>query len=202
MFAGGSCPVDTKIREIRQWRGLTQEQLAKQARTTAATISRWENYPSRVSVTVLQNLARILDVSPADLLADVKGRNPQTTNEVVMIRGIENSQSNPFDPSMLESLTQTPAADLAMMCVKGDAMVPTLCEGDQCLVDTSDTNIYAPGIYCIQIGLSAQPRRLSVNPINGRVNIRCDNHTYGDYLEVEPNAVKVIGRIIWLGHKL
>jgi phage repressor protein C with HTH and peptisase S24 domain len=89
-----------------------------------------------------------------------------------------------------------------MLRVKGDAMTPTLHEGDQCLVDTSDTDIFATGIYCIQIGRTAQPRRLSVNPINGRINIRCDNQTYGEYLDVEPNAVKVIGRIIWFGHKL
>jgi transcriptional regulator with XRE-family HTH domain len=181
---------------------MTQEQLAKRANTTAATISRWETHPSRVTVIVLNNLAHILDVSPADLLADVKGRASNLTREVVMIRGMESTPSNPFDPSLLETLTQTPAADLAMMRVKGDAMVPTLCEGDHCLVDTSDTDIYSPGIYCIQIGHSAQPRRLSVNPVNGRVNILCDNHSYGDPLDVAPNAVKVIGRIIWFGHKL
>jgi len=195
-------PASTKIREIRQLRGLTQEQLAGRVPTTAATISRWETHPSRVSVDVLNNLARILDVSPADLLADVKGKPSKQKGDIVMIRGIEGARANPFDPTTLESLTKTPATDLAMLWVKGDAMVPTLCEGDHCLVDTSNADIFSSGIYCIRIGNTAQPRRLSVNPIDGRVNIRCDNKSYGDYLNVEPHTVKVIGRIIWFSHKL
>jgi transcriptional regulator with XRE-family HTH domain len=181
-------------------RGLTQEQLAKQAHTTAATVSRWENFPSRVSVATLTNLAKILDVSPSELLVDV--REAKATRNITMICGLHGAPDNPFDTAVLESLTQTPAEDLAMLYVKGDAMSPTIHNGDHCLVDTTDKDIYSTGIYCIQIGRTAQPRRLSVNPINGRINIRCDNHTYGDYLDVEPNAVKVIGRVVWLGHKL
>lgn len=185
------------------WRGLTQEQLAKRAKTTAATISRWENYPSRVSVVVLQNLASILDVSTSDLLSDVINRPaPQPTRDTVMVRGLHGANANPFDPALLESLTQKPADDLAMLRVKGDAMFPTLHDGDQCLVDTTDKDIYAPGIYCIQMGHTAQVRRLSVNPVNGRVNIICDNATYDQYPDVEPNAINVIGRVIWLGHRL
>jgi transcriptional regulator with XRE-family HTH domain len=181
---------------------MTQGQLAKRAKTTAATISRWETQPSRVSVETLTNLASILDVEPADLLADVKGKSQTLTGNIIMIHGIDGTQANPFDAAMLESLTRTPAADLAMLKISGDAMTPTLHAGDHCLVDTSDTDIVSTGVYCIQIGRSAHPRRLSVNPINGRIDIRCDNKSYGDYLDVEPNAVKVIGRVVWCGHKI
>jgi len=191
----------THIKEIRLWRGMTQEELAKLAKTTSATISRWENYPSRVSVDVLTNLARILDVHPAELLAGVRSQS-QPSGGVVMIRVLESKQSNPFDPAILEAVTRTPAADLAMMNVKGDAMSPTLQNGDQCLVDTSDTDVFSSGLYCIQLGRTAQVRRLSVNPINGKINIRCDNKSYDDYVDVKLDAVKVIGRVIWRGQKI
>ena len=193
--------METRIKEIRLWRGLTQFDLAKKAKTTAATISRWENYPSRVSIDTLNNLARILDVQPAELLGGIKP-STEYSGEIVMIRGINDAQSNPFDPSTLESLTRTPAESLAMLRVKGDSMSPTLDDGDQALVDTTDADIYAGGLYCIQLGQTAQVRRLSVNPVNGRINIMCDNSAYDDYTDVEPNAVKIIGKLVWRGHKL
>lgn len=191
----------TKIREVRLWRGLTQEDLARKTQTTAATISRWENFPSRVNVNVLENLARVLDVSPAELLAGVNQQKIKS-GEVVMIQCLDSSHANPFDPALLESMTKTPAENMAMLEVKGDAMSPTLHEGDQCLVNTADRNIFAPGLYCIQMGQTAQPRRLAVNPVNGRVNILCDNHAYDDYADVEPNVIRVVGRIIWVGRRL
>ena len=191
----------TKIREVRLWRGLTQEELARKTKTTAATISRWENYPSRVNINVLENLARVLDVSPAELLAGVNQQKIKS-GDVVMIQGIDTTHANPFDPALLESMTKTPAENMAMLEVRGDAMSPTLHEGDQCLVNTTDRNIFAPGIYAIQMGQTAQVRRLFVNPVNGRVTIKCDNQTYEDYSDIEPNAIRVIGKIIWVGRRL
>jgi len=191
----------TRIREIRQQRGLTQEQLAKLAKTTGATISRWESHPSRVTVPTLQNLARILDVTPSDLLgispaAKTGGRG------VAMIRNLSADALMAFDVSELENIANTPAEVLAVLYVKGDAMVPTLHDGDRALVDLSDAEVFAAGIYCIQMGRTAQVRRLSVNPVNGMVNIRCDNTAYSEFADVAPNAVKVIGRVVWVGHKL
>jgi transcriptional regulator with XRE-family HTH domain len=193
--------LDTKIREIRLWRGLTQEDVAKKAKTSAATISRWEKYPSRVTVPILNNLAKILDVSPTDFLADIKPAR-MAGDEVVMLRGLVEPINTPFSSTVLKSLTKSPADDLAMLYVHGDAMQPTLGEGDQCLVDTADRDISAPGIYCIQLGQAAQARRLSLNPINGRINILCDNRAYDDYSDVDPQMIRVIGRIIWVGHRL
>jgi len=191
----------TRIREIRQQRGMTQEQLAKLAKTTGATISRWETHPSRVTVPTLQNLARILDVSPSELLgispaAKTGGRG------VAMIRNLSADALMAFDVSELENITNTPAEVLAVLYVKGDAMEPTLHDGDRALVDMSDAEVFTAGVYCVQIGRTAQVRRLSVSPVNGMINIKCDNAAYGEYADVAPNAVKVIGRVVWVGHRL
>ena len=180
---------------------MTQEDVAREAHTTGATVSRWENYPSRVTVPVLQNLARIFDVSPSELLAGIKSTD-MTSGTIVMVRDLSESRPSPFDVAELESLTETPADSLAMLRIRGDAMSPTLDDGDRALVDISDRNVSATGIYCIQLGQTAQARRLSLNPVNGFINIICDNPTYEKYTDVQPNAITVIGRIVWVGGKI
>ena len=191
----------TRIREFRQLRGMTQEQLARLAKTTGATISRWESQPSRVTVPTLQNIARILDVTPADLLGNI-ATTKTITRGVAMIRNLSGDALTAFDIGELENITESSAEVLAVLYVKGDAMEPTLHDGDRAIVDTSDAEIFASGIYCIQLGRTAQVRRLSVNPVNGTLDVSCDNPKYDIYRDVQPNAVKVIGRVVWVGKRL
>lgn len=192
----------TKIREIRLRRGLTQEQLARRAKTTGATISRWETHPSRVTIPVLENLAKILDVSPADLLPGISRETPRKSGNVAMIHSLDDTRAVAFDLVELDSLTETSVELIAVLQVRGDAMAPTLHDGDRCLVDTSETEASSAGIYCLQMGRTAQVRRLSTNPVNGKINIMCDNKTYGDHVDVPPSAVNIIGKVIWVGHRL
>ena len=58
----------TRIRELRKVRGLTLQQLAEQAGTTAQTIQRLETDNMSVSVDWLLRIAPALGVSPATLL--------------------------------------------------------------------------------------------------------------------------------------
>jgi transcriptional regulator with XRE-family HTH domain len=58
----------TRIRELRKTRGLTLQQLAEQAGTTAQTIQRLETDNMSVSVDWLLRIAPALGVSPAALL--------------------------------------------------------------------------------------------------------------------------------------
>lgn len=63
----------TKIKDWRLFRGLTQEQLAGrlddgEERLTPTSISRIENGKQGYTQATLEAIARALDVSPADLL--------------------------------------------------------------------------------------------------------------------------------------
>lgn len=93
----------TRIRDVRQDKGLTLSDVAKRLDTTPATVSRWEREPNRVTVPVLSNLARVLDVDPSELLSGVRQRQTKALGGgIVMIRHLtyanaHPSASNPFD---------------------------------------------------------------------------------------------------------
>jgi transcriptional regulator with XRE-family HTH domain len=68
----------TRIRELRKTRGLTLQQLAEQAGTTAQTIQRLETDNMSVSVDWLLRIAPALGVSPAALLSTIGTERPVT----------------------------------------------------------------------------------------------------------------------------
>jgi transcriptional regulator with XRE-family HTH domain len=57
-----------RIRELREARGWTTEQLGKEAGTTGATISRLEGGERKLTVEWMQKIAHALKVAPTDLL--------------------------------------------------------------------------------------------------------------------------------------
>lgn len=74
---GSSKAVRAYLREWREHKGLTQEQLAGRMETTSPTISKKENEPDKVDIAWLRRFADGLNVSFADLFRDPARPTPQ-----------------------------------------------------------------------------------------------------------------------------
>ena len=194
--------VKTTIRSIRQAKGLTLKQVAKLLGTTAATVSRWEREPQRVTVPVLHNLAGVLNVSPQELLDSVRGRHNLKGSEVVMIRGLTPGHSNPFDAEYIRSISKRQPDDLAIVTVEGDAMEPALRGGDQALVDLRHTQLDRAGMFVFQQGEFAGIRRVLPQLGTTKALVKPENPSYGDGQLVDVNQVRALGRVIWVGKKV
>lgn len=197
----------TRIRDVRQDKGLTLADVAKRLDTTPATVSRWEREPNRVTVPVLSNLARVLDVDPSELLSGVRQRQTKALGGIVMIRHLtyanaHPSASNPFDAGYIAELTDTHPDDLAIITVHGDAMHPTLSSGDQCLVDLTITAANSAGMYAIRHGDYAAVVRLTPVIGTSRVRIIEDNPAYSNSTELPANELQIVGRVIWIGKRV
>lgn len=198
---------ETNIRTIREARGLTLREVAQRLDTTAATISRWEREPQRVTVPVLKDLARVLDVDPSALLAELQQPSRDAGNGgVVMVRRLDvannTGEENPFDAGYISRLTRTPASQLAILTVASDAMAPFIHAGDQALIDLSITSMEVSGIYALRRGNIAHLRRINVLLGSQLVRVSVDNPAYGGAEDLCPTELDVCGRVIWLGKKL
>lgn len=69
------------IKDWRELKNMTQEQLAAAIGSTSASISRIENGAQPYTQDSLEAIARVLDVSPADLLASAPGDAPEAADE-------------------------------------------------------------------------------------------------------------------------
>ena len=61
-----------KIKTAIAHQGLTQEKIAKRMGVTQSTVSYWISDIDRISVGNLKRLCKILSISPADVLEEVK----------------------------------------------------------------------------------------------------------------------------------
>lgn len=107
-----------------------------------------------------------------------------------------------FDRAWLKKLTASPN-QVSAITVRGDSMHPTLMDGDDILVDSSDSaDRLRDGIYVLRVDDALLVKRIARHPATGRISIRSDNSAYPDWEDCDPAALSVIGRVIWAGRRL
>ncbi|GAB5482780.1 MAG: hypothetical protein Pars92KO_25370 [Parasphingorhabdus sp.] len=106
-----------------------------------------------------------------------------------------------FGAKWLKQLGSAPDK-LSLISVDGDSMDPTLCDGDDIMVDHSAAERpLRDGIYVLRMDDVLLVKRLALRP-SGKLSIRSDNDRYPDWDDVEPQEVNIIGRVVWTGRRL
>lgn len=106
-----------------------------------------------------------------------------------------------FGPKWLKQLGADPAR-LSLISVDGDSMDPTLCDGDDIMVDHSAAErTLRDGIYVLRMDDVLLVKRLAIGPA-AKISIRSDNPQYPDWDDVDVETVNIIGRVVWTGRRL
>ena len=88
---------------------------------------------------------------------------------------------------------------LTAIAVAGDSMEPTLRDGDEILVDRSPRAM-RDGIHVVRVGDSLLVKRIDLGR-PGRIGLISDNSAYRP-IELAPEEVAVIGRVVWKSGKI
>jgi len=134
-------------------------------------------------------------------LVEVKQMNLGASAGPGSLADDEFSGTMAFGPKWLKRLGSDPAK-LSLISVDGDSMDPTLCDGDDIMVDHGAAE--APlrdGIYVLRMDDVLLVKRLAVGPA-GKISIRSDNPQYPDWDDVNVADVNFIGRVVWTGRRL
>lgn len=102
-----------------------------------------------------------------------------------------------LDQSVLAGMGRIPASCLAAIEMRGDSMAPTLMAGDHLLVNLSDTRP-CDGLHVLESDAGLTVKRLSLNPVTGRVTILSDNGAYPSVPDCDPAALRLRGRVVWM----
>lgn len=107
-----------------------------------------------------------------------------------------------FDIGVARQLASQRVAALRALRVDSDSMLPTLATGDEVLVDCDDRARLRDGIYAILSEGAVLVKRVSVHPVTKRLSVISDNPAYPSFADCDPDLVRVIGRVVWVGRRL
>lgn len=116
---------------------------------------------------------------------------------------VENGEPYNFQRSWILHDLKADPANLRIMHVEGDSMIPTLRSGDVVLVDLAKRSPTPPGIFVLFDGMGLVAKRLEHIPNNDppKVRVISDNTFYGPY-ERTADEVSIIGRIRWFAREI
>jgi hypothetical protein len=106
------------------------------------------------------------------------------------------------DEAWLRSLSQKPTG-VSIVRVEGDAMYPTLRDGDEVLIQRYLANENPrDGLYVIRADTGLLVRRIALEPARNRIAVLTDNPNYPNWEGLIRNAIQIVGRVIWIGMQL
>ena len=107
-----------------------------------------------------------------------------------------------FDERWLRGIAAGGPEDLSLIRVSGDSMMPTLSDGDDILVDRSDSgDRLRDGIYVLRRDDALSVKRIAVDPAGRRVTIGSDNPDYPSFAGIKLSTIAIIGRVVWAGRR-
>ena len=108
-----------------------------------------------------------------------------------------------FQPAYLRDLAGGDPANLSIIRVEGDSMVPTLANGDEILVDRGDAgDRLRDGIYVLRLEDALMVKRIALNPAGRTLTVRSDNPHYPSWPDCRPDEVAIIGRVVWASRRI
>jgi phage repressor protein C with HTH and peptisase S24 domain len=179
----------------------------------------------RPSIDRLADVALVLKVDRDWLIhgiGEVEGKSPFVENPDDAFVAIQHATARPsmgggavvteegdssrayhFRRSWIRNTLKTIPAQLRMMHVKGDSMVPTLLSGDAVLVDMNLRAPNPPGIFVLDDGIGLVAKRLEHIPYSDppAVRVISDNKHYPEY-ERTADEIHIIGRIRWFAREV
>ncbi len=85
---------------------------------------------------------------------------------------------------------------IAVVEAVGDAMAPTIDEGDLALVDLRENQFRYDGVYVVRAGADLAIKRIQRKP-DGTLLMRGDNPAY-EPATVRPDQLSLLGRVVWV----
>lgn len=108
-----------------------------------------------------------------------------------------------FDAAWLRDLGVRRPSSLSVIRVAGDSMEPTLCDGDDILVDQTVATVREEGIYVLRVDdLLVVKRLIPDRRLVPPFRISSDNERHPDIVISDPASVRVIGRVLWCGRTI
>lgn len=162
--------------------------------------------PARLDQSDIALLALHFDV-PVEVLGGKEGPTvgQRSIIKVPLLNGTGNdsrSQWRLVDAAWLSRLCDQPAS-VAILPIVGEAMEPTLCNGDEVMISRVRTQeSVREGLYAIRGSSEIFVRRIAIDPTKNRLTVLTDHPAYPSWQGIQRKGVDIVGRVIWIGARV
>ena len=162
--------------------------------------------PARLDQSDIALLALHFDV-PVDVLGGKEGPTvgQRSIVKVPLLNGTGNdsrSQWRLVDAAWLDRLCNQPAS-AAILPIVGEAMEPTLCNGDEVMIRrVRFQESVREGLYAIRGSSEIFVRRIAIDPMKNRLTVLTDHPAYPNWPGIQRKSVDIVGRVIWIGARV
>lgn len=194
--------IGKKIKEIRENKNISQEELAKKLGVSEATIANYEAERRTLTVEKLQNILFCLETNLADFLNEGSSSKTNSRNikKIPIISrvnaGLKIFENDDILDYLEISLSLCNEVNYATF-VKGDSMEPKILDNDLILVrQTSTLNNGNIGLF--KIGEEILCRKFFSNPITKEIVLKSLNKKY-DPIYIDKNYkdnFSILGKVI------
>lgn len=162
--------------------------------------------PARLDQSDIALLALHFDV-PVEVLGGKEGPTvgQRSIVKVPLLNGTGNdsrSQWRLVDAAWLGRLCDQPAS-VAILPIVGEAMEPTLCNGDEVMISRVRTQeSVREGLYAVRGSSEIFVRRIAIDPTKNRLTVLTDHPAYPSWQGIQRKGVDIVGRVIWIGARV
>ena len=209
----------SKIKELREKKGLTQAELGKLDGTTKQTIFKYETGKiENIPYSRIKEIADIFEVDPNDILGWNDYEDNSYTEKFISVPFISQKISAGYGEDYLaddsitlrriqipESMTKgvSDKSTLVSAEVKGDSMIDAnIYPGD--FVFFSKGMIKGEGIYVIAFAGDIMVKRLSFDGPRNKLTIISENKNYPvRTVDADTDGVRILGKVIgWIHNEM
>lgn len=213
----------TRLKEARELRGKSQDEVGKAAGVSRAAVAQWEKGTTAPTADKLEPICELLDADPVWLITGAHGKWSKGAKGAVGVATIDVPEYDvrasagggfqidkerqkdvwPFSRKYILDELRLPASNLVVLEVVGDSMEPTLHSGDRVLVNMGDKRVTNPGIFVLWDGDGTVIKRLETVPNTSPQRIKriSDNPLHGTYEVVGADTI-IIGRAVWFARRM
>ena len=162
--------------------------------------------PARLDQSDIALLALHFDV-PVEVLGGREGPTvgQRSIIKVPLLNATGNdsrSQWRLVDAAWLSRLCDQPAS-VAILPIVGEAMEPTLCNGDEVMISRVRTQeSVREGLYAIRGSSEIFVRRIAIDPTKNRLTVLTDHPAYPSLQGIQRKGVDIVGRVICIGARV
>jgi hypothetical protein len=162
--------------------------------------------PAHLDQSDIALLALHFDV-PVEVLGGKEGPTvgQRSIVKVPLLNGTGNdsrSQWRLVDAAWLGRLCNQPAS-AAILPIVGEAMEPTLCNGDEVMIRrVRFQESVREGLYAIRGSSEIFVRRIAIDPTRNRLTVLTDHPAYPSWQGIQRKGVDIVGRVIWIGARV